>query len=46
MYNTSKLIVDTVRMKGDRIAFSVDNEDITYTDHTFGVATIYTGIKS
>ena len=32
MYNTSKLIVDTVRMKGDRVAFSVDNEDITFSD--------------
>ena len=32
MYNTSKLIVDTVRLKGDHVAFSVDNEDITFSD--------------
>jgi long-chain acyl-CoA synthetase len=32
MNNTSKLIVDTVRMKGDHVAFSLDNEDVTFSD--------------
>jgi long-chain acyl-CoA synthetase len=32
MKNISKLIFDTVRMKGDHVAFSLDNEDVTFGD--------------
>ena len=32
MYNISKLIIDTVRLRGDHIAFSANGEDLTYND--------------